>query len=95
MKSEILIQSVSTEIETITNRIYVIKNVFYQTSNISLRKRFSKEYSFLLNKFEELKAKVLLFKKKDKNIFSYSTILLEKYDRCEKSIYQNSKLFFI
>ena len=95
MKSEILIQSVSKEIEIITKRIFAIKNAFHQTNNINLRKRLSKEYSFLFNRFLDLKSKVFLFERKNKNYFSYSSILLEKYTRCEKLIFQNNNLFFV
>ena len=95
MKSEILIQSVSKEIEIITKRIFAIKNAFYQTNNINLRKRLSNEYSFLFNRFLDLKSKVFLFERKNKNNLSYSSILLEKYTRCEKLIFQNNNLFFV
>ena len=95
MKSEILIQSVSKEIEIITKRIFAIKNAFYQTNNISLKKRLSNEYSFLFNRFLDLKSKVFLFKRKNKNNLSYSSILYEKYSRCEKLIFQNNNLFFV
>ena len=95
MKSEILIQSVSKEIEIITKRIFAIKNAFYQTNNINLRKRLSNEYSFLFNRFLDLKSKVFLFERKNKNNLSYSSILYEKYSRCEKLIFQNNNLFFV
>tara|TARA_Y100000589_G_scaffold295086_1_gene301170 strand:+ start:219 stop:506 length:288 start_codon:yes stop_codon:yes gene_type:complete len=95
MKSEILIQSVLKEIEIITKRISNIKNVFYQTNCLVLRKRLSKEYLYHLSKFEGLKSKVLLFKIKNKDNITYSSILIEKYYRCEKLIYQNSNLFFV
>ena len=95
MKSEILIQSVSKEIEIITKRIFAIKNVFYQTNNLALRKRLSKEYLFLLDRFLDLKAKVILFKSQNKDKFSYSSILLEKYNRYENLIYKNNNLFFV
>ena len=95
MKSEILIQSVSKEIEIITKRIFAIKNSFYQTNNINLRKRLSNEYSFLFNRFLDLKSKVFLFDKENKNNLSYSSILYEKYSRCEKLIFQNNNLFFV
>ena len=95
MKSEILIQSVSKEIEIITKRIFAIKNAFYQTNNINLRKRLSNEYSFLFNRFIDLNSKVFLFKNKNKDNLSYSSILCEKYRRCEKLIFQNNNLFFV
>ena len=95
MKSEILIQSVSKEIEIITKRIFAIKNAFYQTNNINLRKRLSNEYSFLFNRFLDLKSKVFLLKRKNKDTLSYSSILYEKYSRCEKLIFQNNNLFFV
>jgi len=95
MKSEILIQSVSKEIEIITKRIFAIKNAFYQTNNINLRKRLSNEYSFLFNRFIDLNSKVFLFKNINKDNLSYSSILFEKYRRCEKLIFQNNNLFFV
>ena len=95
MKSEILIQSVLQEIEIITKRIFAIKNSFKQTNNINLRKRLSNEYSFLFKRFLDLKSKVFLFERKNKNNLSYSSILYEKYSRCEKLIYQNNNLFFV
>ena len=95
MKSEILIQSVSKEIEIITKRIFAIKNSYYQTNNINLRKRLSNEYSFLFKRFLDLKSKVFLFERKNKNNISYSSILYEKYSRCEKLIFQNNNLFFV
>ena len=95
MKSEILIQSVSKEIEIITKRIFAIKNAFHQTNNINLRKRLSNEYSFLFKSFLDLKSKVLLFERKNKDNYSYSSILHEKYSRCEKLIFQNNNLFFV
>ena len=64
MESEILIQSVSNEIEIITKRIFAIKNVFYQTNSLALRKRLSNEYSYLFSEFVDLKDKIFLFKKK-------------------------------
>ena len=95
MKSEILIQSLSKDIEIITKRIFAIKNAFYQTNNTNLRKRLSKEYSFLFNRFLDLKSKVFLLKRKNKDTLSYSSILYEKYSRCEKLIFQNNNLFFV
>ena len=95
MKSEILIQSVSKEIEIITKRIFAIKNAFYQTNNINLRKRLSNEYSFLFNRFIDLNSKVFFFKNINKDNLSYSSILCEKYRRCEKLIFQNNNLFFV
>ena len=61
MKSEILVQSVSIEIEIITKRIFFFFFSFYQTNNIKLRKRLSKEYFYLFNKFIDLRSKVSLF----------------------------------
>ena len=95
MKSEILVQSVSIEIENITKRIFSIKNTFYQTNNIKLRKRLSKEYFYLFNKFIDLKSKVLLFNRQNKEDLCYSSILHEKYSRCKKLIFQNNNLFFV
>ena len=95
MKSEILIQSVSKEIEIIAKRIFAIKNAFYQTNNINLRKRLSNEYYFLFNRFIDLNSKVFLFKNINKDNLSYSSILCEKYRRCEKLIFQNNNLFFV
>jgi len=95
MKSEILIQSVLQEIEIITKRIFAIKNSFNQTNNINLRKRLSNEYSFLFKRFLDLKSKVFLFERKSKNNLSYSSILCEKYSRCERLIFQNNNLFFV
>jgi len=95
MKSEILIQSISKEIEIITKRIFAIKNAFYQTNNKNLRKRLSNEYSYLFNKFIDLKSKVFLFTRQNKDNLSYSSILYEKYRRCEKLIFQNNNLFFV
>ena len=95
MKSEIFVQSVSIEIEIITKRISSIKNSFYQTNNIKLRKRLSNEYFYLFNKFVDLRSKVSLFNKKNKEYLSYSSILHEQYSRCEKLIFQNNNLFFV
>ncbi len=95
MKSEILIQSISIDIEIITKRIFSIKNSFFQTNNLNLRKRLSSEYFYLFNKFINLRSKVLLFKKQNKEHLSYSSILDEKYSRCEKLIFQNNNLFFV
>ena len=94
-KSEILLQSLSKDIETINKRISAIKNVFYKTSNKALRIRLSNEYSFLHKKFVELKPKINLFKTNKNNNLSYSSLLLEKYKRCEKLIYKNNNLFFV
>ena len=95
MKTEILVQSVSIEIELITKRIFAIKNAFFQTNNIKLRKRLSKEYCYLFDKFIDLKSKVFLFKSQNNDPLSYSSILHEKYSRCEKLIFQNNNLFFV
>ena len=95
MKSEILVQSVSLEIEIITKRIFSIKNSFCQTNNIKLRKRLSNEYFYLFNKFIDLKSKVVLFDRQNKEYLCYSSILHEKYSRCEKLIFQNNNLFFV
>ncbi len=95
MNSEILLQSVSIEIEIITKRIFSIKNSFYQTNNLKLRKRLSNEYFYLFNNFINLRSKVFLFNRQNKEHLSYSTILHEKYSRCEKLILQNNNLFFV
>jgi len=95
MKSEILVQSVSIDIDIITKRIFSIKNSFYQTNNIKLRKRLSNEYLYLFKKFINLRSKVTLFNRQKKEHLSYSSILNEKYSRCEKLIYQNNNLFFV
>ena len=95
MKSEIIVQSILLEIEIITKRIFSIKNSFCQTNNIKLRKRLSNEYLYLFNKFINLKSKVFLFNRQNKEHLSYSSILHEKYSRCEKLIYKNNNLFFV
>ena len=95
IKSEILIQSVSREIDTTTKRIFAIKNVFYETSNMVLRKRLLKEYLYLFSKFVDLKSKVILLKMQNIETLSYSSILLEKYNRYEKLIFHNNNLFFV
>ena len=95
MKSEILVQSVLIEIEIIIKRISAIKKAFFQTNNIKLRKRLSKEYSYLFNKFIDLRSKVFLFKRQNNENLSYSSILHEKFMRCEKLIFQNNNLFFV
>ena len=95
MKSEIIVQSVSIEIENITKRIFSIKNSFCQTNNIKLRKRLSNEFFYLFYKFIDLKSKVLLFNRQNKEYLCYSSILHEKYSRCEKLIFQNNNLFFV
>ena len=95
MKSEILIQSLSKEIEIITKRIFAIKNAFYQTNNKKLRKRLLNEYSYLFNKFLDLKSMVFLFTRQNKETLSYSSILHERYCRSEKLIFQNNNLFFV
>ena len=95
MKSEILVQSVSIEIEIITKRIFSIKKSFYQTNNIKLRKRLSNEYHYLFIKFINLRSKVFLFNRQNEEPLSYSSILHEKYSRCEKLIFQNNNLFFV
>ena len=95
MKSEILVQSISIEIEFITKRIFSIKNSFYHTNNIKLRKRLSSEYFYLFSKFIDLKSKVLLINRQNKEYLCYSSILHEKYSRCEKLIFQNNNLFFV
>ena len=95
MKSEILIQSVSIEIEIIAKRIFAIKNSFLQTNNIRLRRRLLNEYFYLFNKFIDLRSKVFLFKRQNKEHLTYSSILHEKYVRCEKLIFQNNNLFFV
>ena len=95
MKSEILVQSVSIDIDIIAKRIFSIKNSFYQTNNIKLRKRLSNEYLYLFKKFINLRSKVTLFNRQNNEHLSYSSILHEKYSRCEKLIYQNNNLFFV
>ena len=95
MKSEILVQSISIEIEFITKRIFSIKNSFEQTNNIKLKERLSNEYFYLFNKFINLRSKVFLFNRQNKEHLSYSSILHEKCSRCEKLIFQNNNLFFV
>ena len=95
MKSDILIHSVLKDIENITKRIFAIKNSYYQTNNINLRKRLSNEYSFLFKRFLDLKSKVFLFKSKNNDNLNYASLLYEKYTRCEKLIFQNNNLFFV
>ena len=95
MKSEIIVQSVLIEIEVIRKRIFSIKKSFYQTNNINLRKRLSNEYFYLFNRFVDLRLKVFLLNKRKKEHLSYSSILQEKYSRCEKLIFQNNNLFFV
>ena len=95
MKSEIIVQSVLIEIEIITKRVFSIKNSFYQTNNINLRKRLSNEYFYLFNRFVDLRLKVFLLNKRKKEHLSYASILHEKYSRCEKLIFQNNNLFFV
>ena len=93
--SEILTQSLLKEIEIISKRIFAIKNIFYQTSNLALRKRLLNEYENLNSNFLHLKFKVNLLNIRDNKSFNYSSLLQEKYKRCEKLISKNNKLFFV
>ena len=92
---EILIESISKDIDFISKRIFAIKKSFYQTNNLFLRKRLSKEYSYLYESFMNIKGIINLFYLNNRESISYSSILIEKYSRYEKLIFKYKNLLYV
>ena len=92
---ENLISNLLNEIEKISFRIKFIEEIYDQIISNKLKKRILDEHKDLIQRLEVINNKVKLVKSIPHEKISYSSLLIEKYNRNYKNLSKYNKLFFV
>ena len=94
-KSESITNNLLKEVDLLSCRLTNIQQAYCNTSHLVLRERLSHENRNIYQRIREIFIIAKKLKKRNKEIISFSSLLLEK---CERAIYQNrvgENLFFL
>ena len=93
--SESIINNLLREVDSLSCRITNIQQAYCNTSHLRLRERLFYENKTISQRIREIFLIAKVLKKRNKENFSFSGLLLEK---CKRTIYKNrmeKNLFFL
>ena len=94
-KSDSIISILLMEVDSLSNRIANIKQAYFHTSHVGLRKRLLDENKNISERLNEIFSISKLLKDRNNENLSFSSLLVEK---CERTINQTKiekNLFFL
>ena len=94
-KSESIINNLLIEVDSLSHRIINIHQTYFRTSHEGLRERLFEENKNISLRLNEIFSIAKLFKDRNNEIISFSSLLVEK---CERTIVQKKikkNLFFL
>ena len=94
-KSESIISILLMEVDSLSNRIANIKQAYFNTSHVGLRKRLFDENNNISQRINEIFSIAKALKDRNNENISFSSLLVEK---CERTITQTrieKNLFFL
>ena len=94
-KSESIISILLMEVDSLSNRIANIKQAYFNTSHVGLRKRLFDENKNIFQRLNEILSISRILKNRTNEDISFSSLLVEK---CERTLAQTrieKNLFFL
>ena len=94
-KSESIISILLMEVDSLSNRIVNIKQAYFNTSHVGLRKRLFDENKNISQRINEISSIAKVLRDRNNENLSFSSLLVEK---CERTITQTKiekDLFFL
>ena len=94
-KSESIISILLMEVDSLSNRIVNIKQAYFNTSHVGLRKRLFDENKNISQRINEISSIAKVLRDRNNENLSFSSLLVEK---CKRTIDQKrieKNLFFL
>ena len=93
-RTESIINNLLEEVDSLSYRIQNIKQAYFNTAHDGLRERLIYENQIISQRLNEIFSVAKLLKKRNFEIISFSSLLLEKCERTIAQIKIEKNLFF-
>ena len=94
-KSESIISILLMEVDSLSNRIANIKQAYFHTSHVGLRKRLLDENKNISQRLNEIFSIAKVLKDRNNENLSFSSLLVEKCERTIARTRIEKNLFFL
>ena len=94
-KSESIISILLMEVDSLSNRIANIKQAYFNTSHVGLRKRLFDENKNISQRLNEIFSIAKVLKDRNNENLSFSSLLVEKCERTISQTKMEKDLFFL
>ena len=94
-KSESIIGILLIEVDSLSNRIANIKQAYFNTSHVGLRKRLFDENKNISHRLNEIFSIAKELKDRNNENLSFSSLLVEKCERTITQTKMEKNLFFL
>ncbi len=94
-KSESLISILLMEVDSLSNRIANIKQAYFNTSHVGLRKRLFKENKNISQRINEIFSIAKVLRDRNNENLSFSSLLVEICERTINQTKMEKNLFFL
>ena len=94
-KSESIISILLMEVDSLSNRIANIKQAYFNTSHVGLRKRLFDENKNISQRLNEIFSIAKILRNRNNEKLSFSSLLVEKCERTIAQTKMEKDLFFL
>ena len=94
-KSESIISILLMEVDSLSNRIVNIKQAYFNTSHVGLRKRLFDENKNISQRLNEIFSIAKVLRGRNNENLSFSSLLVEKCERTITQTKMEKDLFFL
>ena len=94
-KSESIISILLMEVDSLSNRIANIKQAYFNTSHVGLRKRLFDENKNISQRLNEIFSIAKVLRGRNNENLSFSSLLVEKCERTITQTKMEKDLFFL
>ena len=94
-KSESIISILLMEVDSLSNRIANIKQAYFNTSHVGLRKRLFDENKNISQRLYEIFSIAKILRNRNNENLSFSSLLVEKCERTITQTKMEKDLFFL
>ena len=94
-KSESIINNFLMEVDSLSNRIANIKQAYFNTSHVGLRKRLFDENKNISQRLYEIFSIAKILRNRNNENLSFSSLLVEKCERTIAQTKMEKDLFFL
>ena len=94
-KSDSIISILLMEVDSLSNRIANIKQAYFNTSHVGLRKRLFEENKNISQRINEIFSIAKVLRDRNNENLSFSSLLVEKCERTITQTKMEKDLFFL
>ena len=94
-KSDSIISILLMEVDSLSNRIANIKQAYFNTSHVGLRKRLFDENKNISERLNEIFSIAKILRNRNNENLSFSNLLVEKCERTITQTRMEKNLFFL